>query len=121
MSMYEKPVISVDTGMAEGVYAASGSSSSELSISNGDAVDWGNGNGQRKFSIDTTKVEDGKTTITLQFNNTITNCWGGDANVSVSGQKATLTWYAMPKRTMEITAQANSNINSLEITGYEIS
>lgn len=120
MSMYEKPVISVDTGMAEGVYAASGSSSSELSISNGDTVDWGNGNGQRKFSIDTTKVEDGKTTITLQFNNMITNCWGGGASVTSSGQEAILIWSTMPKGTIEITAQAGSNINSLEITGYTI-
>lgn len=121
MSMYKKPVISVDTGMAEGVYAASGSSSSELTISAGTIVaDWGNDNGQKKFSIDTTKVEDGKTTITLQFNNTITNCWGGGASVTVSGQKATLTWYAIPKETMEIIAQADSNINSLEITGYTI-
>lgn len=121
MSMYKKPVISVDTGMAEGVYAASGSSSSELTISAGTIVaDWGNDNGQKKFSIDTTKVEDGKKTITLQFNSTITNCWGGGASVTVSGQEATVTWYAMPKGTVEIFVQVDSNINNLKITGYTI-
>lgn len=121
MKIYEKPVVSVDAGMAEGVYAASGSSSSKLSISDGVTVaDWGNGNGQRKFSIDTTKVEDGKTSITLQFNNTISSCWGGNASVSVSGQEAKLTWYDMPKGTIEITAQADSNINNLKITSYRV-
>lgn len=121
MKIYEKPVVSVDAGLAEGVYAASGSSSSKLSISGGVTVaDWGNGNGQRKFSIDMSGVEDGKTSITLWFNNTILNCWGGGASVSVSDQEAKLTWHAMPKGTIEITAQADSNINNLEITSYRV-
>lgn len=121
MSMYKKPVISVDTGMAEGVYAASGSSSSELTISAGTIVaNWGNDNGQKKFSIDTTNVEDGKTTITLYFNNTISNCWGGGASVTVSGQEATLTWHTIFKETKEIYVQVDSNINNLKITGYTI-
>lgn len=121
MKIYEKPIVSVDAGMAEGVYAASGSSSSKLSISDGGIVaDWGNDNGQRKFFIDMTGVEDGKTSITLQFNSTISNCWGGGANVNVSGQEAKLTWYSMPKGTIEIFVQVDSNINNLKITGYRV-
>ena len=49
MKVYEKPVVSVDAGMTEGVYAASGAGG----IKTGNktiAADWG-GSGQAKFDL----------------------------------------------------------------------
>lgn len=122
MSMtYEKPVISVDAGMAEGVYAASGSSSSKLNISVANTMKWSDTSGQRDFSIDTTGVEDGKNSITLYFNSAISSCWGGGASVNVSGQTARLTWWSMPKETITMSVQvSSSNVEDLKITGYDI-
>lgn len=123
MSMYEKPVISVDTGMAEGVYAASGSdlNSGKVSVkSSGVAADWGN-SGQANFSIDLSGLNNrSQLTVVLTFNMEITSGWGGGASAAASGKQVTLTWYSAPE-SAEITVQANGNINQIECTGSSYS
>lgn len=123
MSTYEKPVISVDAGMAEGVYAASGSDSGSGSVSVTSLVvinDWG-GSGQAKLNLDLSNLNNlSQLTVVLTFNMDITNGWGGGASTTVSGNQLTLYWYSAPS-TADITVQANGNINQLACTGSSYS
>lgn len=119
MSMYEKPVISVDAGMAEGVYAASGSSSGSGSVTVTSLVvinDWG-GSGQAKLNLDLSNLNNlSQLTVVLTFNMAISSAWGSSASSEISGNKVKLSWYSAPT-SAEITVQANGNINQLECTG----
>ena len=114
MSRYEKPVITVDVGLAEGVYAASGAgngvSAGSLSVVN----NWGGG-GQAMFTLDLSNANRSQLTVTVTFNNSIGNGWGGGAAATVSGNKLVLYWHSAPE-TAEITVQENSAIAQLQIT-----
>ena len=118
MKMYEKPVITVDAGLAEGVYAASGAgngvSASDLSV----VANWG-GSGQAKFTLDLTNVNLSQLTVTVTFNKDRVRGWGDGASASVSGNKLTLTWYSAPEKA-DIMVQAN-DIKQLRITGFSAS
>lgn len=118
MSRYEKPVITVDAGLAEGVYAASGAgngvSAGNLSV----VVDWGN-SGQAKFTLDLSNVTPFQLTVIVTFNHDIAGGWGDGASATVSGNKLVLYWYSAPE-TAQITVQANS-IKQLQITGCSAS
>ncbi|WP_461883368.1 hypothetical protein [Fusicatenibacter sp.] len=114
---YEKPAITVDAGMAEGVYAASGAATSEINYSElTTTANWGNDNGQAKFTLELSKVNRSQLKVVVSFNTNISNGWGGNSSASVSGSQLTLTWYEAPE-TAEIFVQADSNLNSLKITG----
>ena len=119
MKMYEKPVITVDAGLAEGVYAASGAgnsvSASDLSV----VGNWGS-SGQAKFTLDLTNVNPSQLTVIVTFNKDLVSGWGGGANPVASGNKLTLTWYSAPE-SAEITVQANCVITQLKITGCSAS
>ena len=119
MSRYEKPVITVDVGLAEGVYAASGAgngvSAGSLSVVN----NWGGG-GQAMFTLDLSNANRSQLTVTVTFNNSIGNGWGGGAAATVSGNKLVLYWHSAPE-TAEITVQENSAIAQLQITGCSAS
>lgn len=121
MCKYEKPVISVDTGMAEGVYAASGSTSGSVSVKflryDGD---WGNG-GTAVFSVDLSKVNPSQLTVVLTFNMDIAGAWGGGASSSVSGTEAVLSWYSAPS-SAEISVQVQgADVKQLACTGSSYS
>ena len=117
MKQYSKPVISIDSGMAEGVYAASGASSNAITISDLTVVaDWGN-SGQAKFTLDLSNMNPSQLTVMLTFNMDITSGWGGGAIASNSGHNLTLSWYSAPT-SAEITVQANGDINQLKCNGY---
>ena len=119
MKMYEKPVVTVDAGLAEGIYAASGAGNG-VSAGNISVIsDWGS-SGQAKFTLDLRNANRSQLTVIVTFNNTISSGWGGGANTSVSGNKLTLTWYSAPE-TAEITVQANGAITQLKITGCSAS
>lgn len=109
----------MDAGLAEEIYAASGAgngvSASDLSV----VSDWGN-SGQAKFTLDLTNANRSQLTVTVKFNNTISNGWGGGASASYSGNQLTLYWYSAPE-TVEITVQANCVITQLKITGCSAS
>ena len=119
MREYAKPVVTVDNGLAEGVYAASGAengvSASDLSV----VSDWG-GSGQAKFTLDMTNTNRSQLTVTVRFNNNISGGWGGNASTNASGNELTLYWYSAPE-TAEITVQADCVITQLQITSCSAS
>lgn len=115
MKQYSKPMISIDAGMAEGVYAASGASAIKISDPTVTA-DWG-GSGQATLTLDLSNMNPSQLTVILTFNTDIANGWGGGASASASGHNLTLTWYSAPE-SAEITVQANGDINQLKCTGY---
>ena len=119
MKIYEKPVVTVDAGMAEGVYAASGAGNGVSAGSLSVAADWGN-SGQAKFTLDLRNANRSQLTVTVTFNNTLTAGWGGGATSTISGNKVVLYWYSAPE-TAEITVQANGAIAQLQITGCSAS
>lgn len=118
MKVYEKPVVSVDAGMTEGVYAASGAGG--IKTGNKTIVaDWG-GRGQAKFDLDLSNVNPSQLTVVLTFNMDISNCWGDGASVDYSGKTATLKWYSAPI-SAGINVQVNGDITNLQITGSSYS
>lgn len=120
MKVYEKPIISVDEGMTEGVYAASGASQGGVNVSSGKVVaDWV-GSGQASFTLDLSGVESSQLTVVLTFSTDISSAWGGGASVSYSGNTATLYWYSAPS-SAEITVQANGTISNLKCVGSSYS
>lgn len=118
VKVYEKPVVSVDAGMAEGVYAASGATSSgsvnvEFLRYDGD---WGNG-GTAVYKIDLSGLNPSQLTVVLNFNVNVAGGWGGGASSSVSGKSVTLTWYSAPSAA-EISVQVQgSDVKQLQCTG----
>ena len=118
MGNYEKPVITIDAGMSEGIYASSGAQ--QITVSAPIVVnDYGN-SGQANFGLDLSACNPSQLTVVLTFNMDITNAWGGGASVSVTGSTATLNWYSAPT-SAEITVQANGNIKELQCTGSSYS
>lgn len=114
---YEKPVITVDAGMAEGVYAASGAGNTTASSITAKFLrydgDWGSG-GTAVFSIDLSNMNSSQLTVVLTFNMTISGAWGGGASATVSGSQATLDWYSAPS-SAEISIQVQgSDVKQLE-------
>lgn len=116
MNLYTKPVIKVDTGIAEGIYAASGSASASIPVTFVNVVNnWGNG-GQAKFSVDLSGVNSSQLTIILTFNMEISSGWADGAENSSSGKELTLTWYSAPT-SADVTVQVSGDITNLECTG----
>ena len=121
MKIYEKPVVSVDAGMMEGVYMQSGGASGGgVGVSSPEIVNnWGT-SGQVKYKIDLSGLNPSQLTVVLTFNTDIVNGWGGDASASASEKSLTLTWYSAPS-TADITVQINGDVNQLQCTGSSYS
>lgn len=120
MKQYTKPMVSIDDGMAEGVYAASRSSSASIGISGPNVINnWGT-SGQSTLSLDLNQMKLSQLTVTLTFNMDISNGWGGGASATFSGKSLSLYWYSAPS-TADITLQANGDITQLKCTGYTYS
>lgn len=116
MKMYEKPVITVDAGMAEGVYTASGTP--QIAFSNQKIIaDWGT-SGQISFTADLSKLDLSQLTVIIEFNHNIDSAWGGGSSVSVNGSSATFTWYSAPN-SADLTVQFSGiSPKSLSISSY---
>lgn len=118
MKVYEKPVISVDAGMAEGVYAASGSTDSaniEVKFLRYDG-DWGNG-GTAVYSVDLSGMNPSQLTVVLTFNVDISGGWCNGASNNVSGKSLKLFWHSAPV-TAEIFVQVQgTDIKQLQCAG----
>ena len=117
MKLYTKPVIKVDSGIAEGVYAASGASINDINVKflryDGD---WGNG-GTAVYNVDLSGLNPSQLTVVLIFNMNISSGWGGGASSSVSGKEVTLTWYSAPS-SAEISIQVQGNdVKQLQYEG----
>ena len=90
-------------------------SAGSLSVVN----NWGGG-GQAMFTLDMSNANCSQLTVTVTFNNSIGNGWGGGAATTVSGNKLVLYWHSAPE-TAQITVQANCAIAQLQITGCSAS
>lgn len=122
MNHYEKPIISIDTGLAEGIYAASGAAESAVTFTEFTKVaDWGNGNGQLNFTANLSKLPNkSNLTLTITFNSNIDNIWGSGASVACNGKIASLSMYSAPE-SATFTVQVTGSLSTLQITGYTYS
>lgn len=94
MRVYEKPVITVDSGMAEGIYAASGATQGTLNVTYHGVWDrWGTNGGKGLAMADWSGI-DGTITLNIKFNENVDQIETDDASVqcSWSGSTATLTF-----------------------------
>lgn len=121
MKTYRKPVITIDSGMAEGVYAASGASTSNytLVVSDDGVIANYTPGGQRNYTLDLNSVAGKNVKLYLKFNTDIANGWGGGASSTVDGSTLTLSWYTAPS-SATITIQTNTDITAVVMSdcGY---
>ncbi len=118
---YEKPVVSVDSGLAEGIYAASGSSDNSgipYKFLRYDG-DWGNG-GTAVFSLDLSNLNPSQLTIIITCNTTISGGWSNGASNTVSGNSLKLSWYSAPTSAECFIQVQGSDIKELKITSIAL-
>ena len=123
MNTYKKPVVSVDSGMAEGVYAASGAGTLNV-IYTGVWDRWGT-NGGKGLAMANWSGINGTITLNVTFNDTVDQVETDDASVqaSCSGQTATLTFASTATNPLTIGIHLNhgSSIDNLQMTGFTYS
>lgn len=122
---YKKPVVSIDSGMAEGVYAASDASQGTLKVTYKGVWDrWGTNGGKGLAMADWSGI-DGTITLNVTFNDTIDQAETDDASVqtSWSGKTATFTFAntAQNPLTLGIHLNHGTSIDNLEMTGFNYS
>lgn len=125
MRTYKKPVVTVDAGMAEGVYAASGASKGTLNVTYCGVWDrWGLNGGKGLAQADWSDI-DGTITLTINFNDTVDEIETDDASVqkSWSGRTATLTFASTASNPLTIGIHLNhgTSIDNLQMTGFSYS
>lgn len=119
MKLYTKPVITIDSGLAEGVYAASGAGN-DISVSSPEILyDWGS-SGQVNFTLDLSNVNPSDLTVVMIFNMDIAKGWGGGSTATNSGNQLNLYWYSAPS-SATITVQAEDGFKQLQCTGTSYS
>ena len=93
MKMYKKPIVTVDAGLAEGVYAASGAKGTLNVTYHGVWDRWGTNGGKGLAMADWSGI-DGTITLNVTFNDTVDQAETDDASVqtSWSGKTATFTF-----------------------------
>ena len=124
MKTYKKPVVTVDAGMAEGVYAASGAKGT-LNVTYYGVWDrWGTNGGKGLAMADWSGI-DGTITLNVTFNDTIDQAETDDASVqtSCSGKTATLTFASTASNPLTIGIHLNhgTSIDNLKMTGFTYS
>lgn len=125
MSTYKKPVVTVDAGMAEGVYAASGASQGTLNVTYHGVWDkWGTNGGKGLAQADWSGLN-GTITLNITFNEAVDQIETDDASVQEtwSGRTATLTFASTATNplTIGIHVDHGTSIDDLKITGYTYS
>ena len=125
MKTYKKPVLTVDAGMAEGVYAASGASQGTLNVTYHGAWDrWGT-NGGKGLAMANWSNIDGTIALNITFNDTVDQIETDDASVqtSCSGNTATLTFASTASNPLTIGIHLNhgTSIDNLKMTGFTYS
>ena len=125
MRTYKKPVVTVDAGMAEGIYAASGASKGTLNVTYYGVWDrWGSNGGKGLAQADWSDI-DGTITLTINLNDTVDEIETDDASVqkSWSGQTATLTFASTASNPLTIGIHLNhgTSIDNLQMTGFSYS
>ena len=125
MRTYKKPVVTVDAGMAEGVYAASGASKGTLNVTYYGVWDrWGSNGGKGLAQADWSDI-DGTITLTINLNDSVDEIETDDASVqkSWSGRTATLTFASTASNPLTIGIHLNhgTSIDNLQMTGFSYS
>lgn len=125
MNTYKKPVVSVDSGMAEGVYAASGASAGTLNVTYYGVWDrWGT-NGGKGLAMANWSDINGTITLNITFNDTVDEVETDDASVqrTWSGKTATLTFASTAANPLTIGIHLNhgTSIDALKMTGFTYS
>lgn len=126
MNTYKKPVVTVDKGMAEGVYAASGAiSKGTLNVTYYGVWDrWGT-NGGKGLAYASWSDLEGTITLNIYFNDTVDQIETTDASVncSWSGKTATLTFASTATNPLTIGIHLNhgTKIDDLRMTGFDYS
>ena len=120
MSKYIKPVVSVDAGMAEGVYAASGASKGTLNVT----YRWGT-NGGKGLAMANWSDIDGTITLNVTFNDTVDQAETSDSSVqaSASGNTATFVFASTATNPLTLGIHLNhgTSIDNLKMTGFTYS
>ena len=121
---YVKPVVSVDAGLAEGVYAASGAQGS-LDVTYMGVWDrWGTNGGKGLAQASWSDIN-GTITLTINFNDTVDQAETDDASVqtSWSGKTATFTFASTATNplTIGIHIDHGTSIDDLKMTGFTYS
>lgn len=124
MKTYEKPVVSVDTGLAEGVYAASGAAQGTLNVTYHGVWDkWPKGG--KGLAMANWSDINGTITLNITFNDTIDQAETDNASVqtSWSGKTATFTFASTASNplTIGIHIDHGTSIYDLQMTGHTYS
>ena len=124
MKTYKKPVVTVDAGMAEGVYAASGAKGT-LNVSYYGVWDrWGT-NGGKGLAMANWSDLNGTITLNITFNDTVDQAETDDASVqtSCSGKTATFTFASTASNPLTIGVHIDhgASIDDLKMTGFTYS
>lgn len=122
---YKKPVISVDQGLAEGVYAASGDPKGTLNVTYHGVWDrWGTNGGKGLAMADWSGL-DGNITLNITFNDTVDQVETTDGTVKCnwSGKTATFTFASTASNPLTIGIHLNhgTSIDNLKMTGFTYS
>ena len=125
MKTYKKPVVTVDAGMAEGVYAASGATQGTLNVTYVGVWDkWGTNGGKGLAQADWSGIN-GTITLNITFNDTLDQVETDDASVqeSWSGKTATLTFASTATNPLTIGVHIDhgASIDDLQMTGFTYS
>lgn len=122
MKTYKKPVVTVDNGMAEGVYAASGATQGTLNVVYTMVWDRWSAGGKGLLQADWSGIN-GTITLNITFNDTIDQVEATGASTSCSGNTATIIFSSSASNPMSIGAHINhgTNIYDLKMTGYSYS
>ena len=125
MNTYKKPVVTVDAGMAEGVYAASGATQGTLNVTYIGVWDrWGTNGGKGLAQANWSDIN-GTITLNITFNDTVDQVEtdGASVQTSWSGKTATLTFASTVTNPLTIGIHLNhgTSIGDLNMTGYTYS
>lgn len=125
MKTYTKPVVTIDNGMAEGVYAASGANQGTLNVTYVGVWDrWGTNGGKGLAQANWSGIN-GTITLNITFNDTIDQVETDDASVqaSCSEKTATLTFASTASNPLTIGIHLNhgTSIDDLKMTGFTYS
>lgn len=127
MRTYKKPVVSIDNGMTEGVYAASGAGAVQgtLNVTYYGVWDrWGN-NGGKGLAFASWSDIDGTITLNVTFNDTVDQAETTDASVqaSASGNTATFVFASTATNPLTLGIHLNhgTSIDNLKMTGFTYS
>ena len=124
MKMYKKPIVTVDAGLAEGVYAASGAKGTLNVTYHGVWDRWGTNGGKSLAMADWSGI-DGTITLNVTFNDTVDQAETSDAsvNASCSGNTATFTFASTAENPLTLGIHLNhgTSIDDLKMTGFTYS